>query len=218
MSSSVLGLHSASRAHSGPAAGGSFDDGPRTTGRAGHPRPADPVGYCGRRCVAGHCGLEPAMRSRRWRSDAVRLPGPAHGCPELVKHILHTDIGVGMSSQRALPGPHQLQFSHTHRHSLRHRQAPAWPDPSRISALACRQAWEMPLGPSSQLHARVGRDGTGSGPAMRPEIIMWSWSGPQCLVWLAARAGPPLPLSLRHWPLPLATATIAGSGADGARA
>ena len=99
MSSSVLGLHSAPRAHLGPAAGSSFCDGHRTTAPAGRPRPADPVGYCGRRCVAGHCGLEPAMRSRRWRSDAV---GPAHGCPELVKPILHTDIGVGMSSHFAL--------------------------------------------------------------------------------------------------------------------
>ena len=98
MSSSVLGLHSAPRAHSGPAAGGSFGGGPRPAAPAGHPRPAAPVGYCGRRCVAGDCGLEPAMRSRRWRSDAVGLPGPAHGCPELVKPILHTDIGVGMSS------------------------------------------------------------------------------------------------------------------------
>ena len=33
-----------------------------------------PVGYCGRRCVAGHFGLEPAMRSRRWHSDAVGRP------------------------------------------------------------------------------------------------------------------------------------------------
>ena len=71
---------------------------PRPAAPAGHPRPAAPVGYCGRRCVEGHCGLEPAMRSRQWRSDAVGLPGPAHGCPELVKPILHTDIGVGMSS------------------------------------------------------------------------------------------------------------------------
>ena len=70
----------------------------RPAAPAGHPRPADPVGYCGRQCVAGHCGLEPAMRSRRWRSDAVGLPGPAHGCPELVKPILHTDIGVGVLS------------------------------------------------------------------------------------------------------------------------
>jgi hypothetical protein len=55
MSSSVLGLHSAPLAHSGPAAGGSFGGGPRTTAPAGHPRPADPAasGYCGRRCVAG---------------------------------------------------------------------------------------------------------------------------------------------------------------------
>ena len=53
MSSSVLGLHSAPRAHSGPAAGGSFGGGPRPAAPAGHPRPAAPVGYCGRRCVAG---------------------------------------------------------------------------------------------------------------------------------------------------------------------
>jgi hypothetical protein len=98
MSSSSLGLHSVPRAQSGPAAGGSFSGGPRPAAPVGHPRPADPVGYCGLRCVAGHCGLEPAMRSRRSRSDAVGLPDPAHGCPELVKPILHTDIGVGMSS------------------------------------------------------------------------------------------------------------------------
>ena len=97
MSSSVLGLHSAPRAHSGPAAaGGSFGGGPRPAAPAGHPRPADPAGYCGRRCVAEHCGLEPVVRSRRWRSGSVGPPGQAHGCPELVKPILLTDIGVCM--------------------------------------------------------------------------------------------------------------------------
>ena len=100
LSSSALGPHSAPRAHSGPAAGGCFSGGPRPAAPAGHPRPAAPGGYCGRQCVAGHFGLEPATRSRRWRSDAVGLPGAAHGCPELVKPILHTGIGLGMSSHR----------------------------------------------------------------------------------------------------------------------
>ena len=105
MSSSALGLHSAPLAHSGL---DSFGGGPRPaaparTRRPPTAQPAGPVGYCCRRCVAGRCCLEPVMRSRRWRRDAVGLPGPAHasGCPELVKPILHTDIGVGMSSHMA---------------------------------------------------------------------------------------------------------------------
>jgi hypothetical protein len=45
----------------------------------------------------GACGPEPAMSSRRWRVGSVGPPDPGRGCPELVKHILLTDIGVGMS-------------------------------------------------------------------------------------------------------------------------
>ena len=55
MSSSVLGLHSAPRAHSGPAAGGSFGGGPRPAAPAGHPRPAAPVGYHGSHSAGGTC-------------------------------------------------------------------------------------------------------------------------------------------------------------------
>jgi hypothetical protein len=48
------------------------------------------------------CCPEPAMRSRRWRSGSVGPPDPGRGCPEPVKPILLTDIGVCMS-QRAQP-------------------------------------------------------------------------------------------------------------------
>jgi hypothetical protein len=63
-------------------------------------RPADPDGSGGLRCVAEHFGPEPVVRGGRWRVDAVGPPGPAHECPELVKPILRTDIGVNMSSHR----------------------------------------------------------------------------------------------------------------------
>ncbi len=51
VSSSVLVLHSAPRAHSGPAAGGSFGGGPQLgpAAPASRQRPTDPVGCCGRR-------------------------------------------------------------------------------------------------------------------------------------------------------------------------
>ncbi len=77
--------------------------GPRPAAPAARPRLADPVGSCGRRCVAEHCGPEPGMRSRRWRSDAVGPPGPVRPLhvPNQSESSLHsTDIGVGMSSQR----------------------------------------------------------------------------------------------------------------------
>jgi hypothetical protein len=55
-------------------------------------RPAVRRGVCGP-------GPEPAMRSRRWRSGSVGPPDPGRGCPELVKPILLTDIGVCMWQQ-----------------------------------------------------------------------------------------------------------------------
>jgi hypothetical protein len=41
------------------------------------------------------------MRSRRWRSGSVGPPDPGRGCPELVKPILLTDIGICMLQQAA---------------------------------------------------------------------------------------------------------------------
>jgi hypothetical protein len=80
------------------------ESGRRPAAPAARSRPADPVGSGGRRRV-GACGPEPVngMRSRRWHSGSVGPPGPARGCPELVKTALRVlvDIGACVSQHRA---------------------------------------------------------------------------------------------------------------------
>ena len=95
MSSSALGPLTAPSAQKGRAAGGSSrrasarsSRGPLTARR--------PIRVRRPAVRRGACGPEPAMRSRRWRSGSVGPPDPGRGCPELVKPILLTDIGVCM--------------------------------------------------------------------------------------------------------------------------
>ena len=105
MSSSALGLHSAPLAHSGL---DSFGGGPRPAAPAGHPQHSPQAQLGTAAGGASQCGAVWSLSCVV--ADGVEMQsgylGPAHGCPELVKPILHTDIGVGMSSdsRRTFPG------------------------------------------------------------------------------------------------------------------
>ncbi len=102
MSSSALGPLTAPSSQKGSAASGSSrrasacsSRGPLTARR--------PIRVRRPAVRRGACGPEPAIRSRRWCSGSVGPPNLGSGCPELVKPILLTDIGVCMS-QHLVPG------------------------------------------------------------------------------------------------------------------
>jgi hypothetical protein len=94
MSSSALGPRTAPSAPKRSCSRWLLEGGLRSRGLLTARRPSRV-----RRPAAHHgaCGPEPAMRSRRWRSGLVGPPGPGRGCPEPVKPVLLTDIGVCMS-------------------------------------------------------------------------------------------------------------------------